>query len=147
MKLDPLSQDLLDNTRALIDETIASWPDLSGRGSLVRFGIYPVTWVITGLDKNLLSRTAWQLNQLGFASEEIQVCDVQLSKSVVKDTFFVVNVKRMGLFHPDYLFGEAVAITTVCQQWDSALDSFKLDTGAYRKAGQGLYGSIGSDVS
>ena len=147
MKLDPLSQDLLDDTRALIDATIARWPDTSGRRALIRFGIYPVVWTITSLDQELLGRVTWQLSQIGFTIDEILVFDVQLSESVVKETFFAVNVNRIGLFHPDYLFGEAVAITTVCQQWGCSLDSFGLDTTANRKAGQGIYGPVGKDIA
>ena len=147
LKLEPLSQEQLDDARALVDETIARLPDSSGRGSYTRLGIYTVTWTVTSLDEQLLSRVAWQLQELGFTVDEIQACDVQQPDSVIKETFFSVAVKRVGLFHPDYLFGEAVAITTVCQQWDCLLDYFSLDATANRAAGRSLYGPFGKNIA
>ena len=147
LKLEPLSQEQLDDARALVDETIARLPDTSGRRAFIRLGIYPVTWTVTSLDEQLLSRAAWQLKQLGFAADEIQACDVEQPESVIKESFFSIAVKRVGLFHPDYLFGEAVAITTICQQWDCLLDDFSLDTTANRAAGRSLYGPSGKSIT
>ena len=147
MKLEPLSPEQLDDARALVDETIAGLPDTSGRRAFIRLGIYSVVWTVTSLDEQLLSRAALQLQELGFSVDEIRACDIQQRESEINETFFAVAVKRVGLFHPDYLFGEAVAITTICQQWECLLDSFSLDTIANRAAGRSLYGPFGKSIA
>jgi hypothetical protein len=142
----PLSDADIQDVRALIDETIARWPDSSNpETALVRLGLYEISWTINGLDQNLLERMSWVLSEIGFKTELIQR-EVQPTGEFVVQTFYSCCAKREGIFHPDYLFGEALAVTTLAKMYSGHLEDFQL-SGTPRSAGRIFYGPEAGNIS
>jgi hypothetical protein len=123
----PLSEAAIQDTRALVDETIARWPDSSNpKTALVRLGLYEFTWTINSLDQNLIERLAWVLSEIGFKTE-LLVREVTPPGEFIAQTFFACYAKRQAIFHPDYLFGEAIAITTLAEMYSCNLEHFQIE--------------------
>ncbi len=145
MNVEPLSEASIENFRALVDETIARWPDTSGRGALVRLGLYEVTWTINSLTNDCLQRVAYLLTEIGFKTElnERQAID---SYSSIQHTFYSLSAKRNAVFHPDYLFGEAMCIGTVTEMWSCQLEGFQID-GHQKSTSRTFYGSLNGKIA
>jgi hypothetical protein len=134
MQSRPLPDELIAEFRQLIDSTIEDLPEnSSGRSNtnLVRHGLYEIQWVVTSLKKDPLERVAYILDEIGFKVPHI---------------FYALNAQRNGLFHPDYLYGEAILVGTVADMWDCHLDSFNF-VGNYKNAARSIYGSMGSSIA
>ncbi|MBS7806224.1 hypothetical protein [Variovorax sp. PCZ-1] len=126
LKIQPLSKEEIDQIRGLVDETISRWPDTSGKNSIVRLGLYEFTWTVNSLDQTTAENMAWVFSEIGFKTE-LLIRDAQLPGEVVANTFYAVLLKRQAVFHPDYLFGEALSIATVAQMHSCHLEGFQID--------------------
>jgi hypothetical protein len=145
MKIEPLSELAIENFRSLIDETIARLPDTSGRGALVRLGLYEINWTINSLSNDHLNRVAYLLGEIGFKTELMQRQATDLN-SPIQHTFFSLCAKRHAVFHPDYLFGEAISIGTLAEMWACQLEGFSI--GGYQKlASRTYYGALSEVVA
>ena len=145
MIVKPLSEQSIGNFRALVDETISRWPDTTGLRALVRLGLYEVTWTINSLNRDGLHRAACLLTDIGFKAElnERQASD---PSSPIQHTFYSLSAKRNVVFHPDYLFGEAMCIGTVVEIWDCQLEGFQID-GYQKSASRTFYGSLSGKIA
>jgi hypothetical protein len=145
LKIQPLSSGEIDQVRALIDETIARWPDSGARNSVVRLGLYEFTWTVNSLDQAIAERMAWVFSEIGFKTE-LLIREATLPGGVVANTFYAVLLKRHAVFHPDYLFGEALSIATLAQMYSCHLDGFQID-GYQSDAGRVFMGPMTRNIS
>jgi hypothetical protein len=145
MKVEPLSEQSIENFRALVNETIARWPDTTGRGALVRLGLYDVTWTINSLNTDHVERVAYLLSEIGFETE-LNARQVSDSSSPIQCTFYSLSAKRNAIFHPDYLFGEAICIGTVTEMWNCQLEALQID-GRQKSASRTFYGPLSGKIS
>jgi hypothetical protein len=148
MQSRPLPDELIAEFRQLIDSTIEDLPEnSSGRSNtnLVRHGLYEIQWVVTSLKKDPLERVAYILDEIGF-KVELMKRELQRQDSIIPHIFYALNAQRNGLFHPDYLYGEAILVGTVADMWDCHLDSFNF-VGNYKNAARSIYGSMGSSIA
>jgi hypothetical protein len=142
----PLSDELIAEFRLLIDSTIESLTDNSGHNNtLARLGLYETQWLITSLEENSLERVAYILGEIGFKVELFQR-EVQHGYSEMPDIFYALNAERNAIFHPDYLYGEAILIGSVADMWDCHLDSFCF-VGNYKNATRAFYGPMGVSIA
>ncbi len=145
LKIQPLSSEEIDQVRSLIDKTIARWPDTSGKNSIIRFGLYEFTWTVNSLDQTIAERMAWVFSEIGFKTEFL-IREATLPGEVVANTFYAVLLKRRAVFHPDYLFGEALSIATLAQIYSCHLEGFLID-GYQSDAGRIFLGPMARDIS
>jgi hypothetical protein len=145
MKVAPLSEQSIENFRALVDETVSRWPDTTGRGALVRLGLYEITWTVNSLNSDGLQRAACLLTDIGFKTElnERQATDLI---SPIQHTFYSISAKRNAVLHPDYLFGEAICIGTVVEMWNCQLECLQID-GHQRSVSRTFYGSLAGEIA
>ncbi len=71
LKIEPLSSGEIDQVRVSIDETIARWPDNSGRNPTVRLGLHEFTWTVNALAEVKAERMAWVFSEIGFKTERL----------------------------------------------------------------------------
>jgi hypothetical protein len=145
LKIEPLSPEEIDQVRVLIDETIARWPDSGGRNSVVRLGLFEFTWTVNSVDQAIAERMAWVFSEIGFKTE-LLIREATLPGGVVANIFYAVLLKRHAVFHPDYLFGEAISIATLAQIYSCHLEGFQID-GYQSDAGRVFLGPMTRDIS
>ena len=145
LKIEPLSSEEIDQVRALIDETIARWPDGGTRNSVVKLGFYEFTWTVNSLDQAVAERMSWVFSEIGFKTE-LLIREATLPGEVVAKVFYAVLLKRHAVFHPDYLFGEALSIVTLAQTYSCHLEGFQID-GYQSDAGRIFMGAMTREIS
>jgi hypothetical protein len=145
VKVEPLSEQSIENFRALVDETISRWPDTTGRGALARLGLHEVTWTINSLSNDCLERAASLLTEIGFKTELTERRATDLTSPIPR-TFYSIRAKRNAVFHPDYLFGEAICIGTVTEMWSCQLEGLQID-GRQTSASRTFYGALSGKIA
>ncbi len=97
------------------------------------------------MDQTIAERMAWVFSEIGFKTEFL-IREATLPGEVVANTFYAVLLKRRAVFHPDYLFGEALSIATLAQIYSCHLEGFLID-GYQSDAGRIFLGPMARDIS
>jgi hypothetical protein len=84
-------------------------------------------------------------SEIGFKTK-LLIRDATPPGGVFANTYFAVLLKRHAVFHPDYLFGEALSIATLAQIYSCHLEGFQID-GYQSNAGRIFLGPMTRGIS